>query len=84
MHIVLTVNTIHAPGIKEDQQHEDVNRALLCKPETQLKSTHTNSVQLLDEQHSEPVGAKKPDHESDANEAKVGAPVGQAFVSIHE
>jgi hypothetical protein len=49
MYVMLAINSVHSPGIKEDQQHKDVDRPLLRKPEPKFESTDTNCVEFLDE-----------------------------------
>jgi len=55
MHVVFAIEAIHAPGVKEDQQHKNVYRSLLRKPKSQLKSADANRVQFIDEQNAESV-----------------------------
>ena len=53
MDVILAVNTIHAPCIEEYQQHENVDRPLLGKPEAKLEAADTNRIELLNQQYAE-------------------------------
>jgi hypothetical protein len=83
MDVMFAIDTIHSPGVEKDQQHEDVDRSLLRKPEPELKSADTNCVEFLDEKNAESVGTHEPDEEAQTDEPQVGTPVGEAFILVH-
>ena len=68
MNIKLLVDSVHAPGVEEDQRNENVNRTLLGEPETQFEAADANLVQLLDQQYAEAVGTDEPDKKAGCNE----------------
>ena len=68
MNIKFLVDSVHAPGIKENQHYENVDRTLLRKPETQFKTTDSNLIKLVDQQYAEAIGANKPDEKTGCNE----------------
>ena len=83
MHVEATVQPVHAPGVEKDQHDEDVDRALLGKPETEFEAAETNAVELFDEQDAETVGADEPDQETQAHEPQVGPPVRKTIGTLH-
>jgi hypothetical protein len=84
MHIEFAVDLIHTPGIKENQCNKHVDRALLRKPEAQLKTTKTNVIELLDEDHAEAERTDKPDKKAGRDESEIGAPVCQSVFRMHK
>ena len=60
MHVELPVDSIHSPGIEENQRHENVDRALLCEPKTELETAYSNLIQLIDKQNAESEGTDEP------------------------
>jgi hypothetical protein len=83
MNVMIAINAIHAPGVKENQQHKDVNRALLRKPETKLKPTDSNRIELLDEEYAETERDREPDRETQCDKLEIGAPVRQTIIFVH-
>jgi hypothetical protein len=83
VHIEFAIDAIHAPGIEEDKRDKYVDRSLLREPESELKSTKADAVQLLDEQDAETIGADEPDEKADRDETQVGAPVSQSVFRMH-
>ena len=83
MHIELTIDAIHSPGVKKDQRDEYVDRALLGEPETELEAADSNRVQFFDEENPESKRADKPDSETYRHEAKIGSPISHTIVAIH-
>jgi hypothetical protein len=53
MDIELAIDMVHAPGIEKNQRNEDIDGTLLCEPETELKATNADAIQLLDKEHTE-------------------------------
>ena len=49
----------------------------------ELEPADPDRIQLLDQQNPEPVGADKPDRETNCHEAKIGSPVGKAIIVLH-
>ena len=83
VHIEFAIDAIHAPGVEKDQRDEDVDRALLRKPEPQLKTANADLVHLFNEQDTEAIRADKPDDEANRDEAQVGTPVSHAEFRMH-
>jgi hypothetical protein len=83
VNIELLVDVIHAPCVEKDQRDKGVNRALLRKPETELKAADPKPVQLLNQQNAEDVRADEPDEQADSDETQVGTPVGESIVAMH-
>jgi hypothetical protein len=83
MYVMIAVDAIHTPGVKENQQYKDVDRPLLRKPEPELKTANTYRVQFVDEKDAESVGTDEPDREAKSDQPQVGTPVGHAFVFVH-
>jgi hypothetical protein len=52
VHVVFSVHLVHAPGIKEDQGDEYVDRPLLGKPESQLETAYSYRIQLIDQENT--------------------------------
>ena len=84
MDVMFAVNSIHAPGVEKYQHDEDINRALLGEPETELKAADTNGIELLDQKNTEAEGNREPDDEALSDESKIGSPISQAFVLVHD
>ena len=53
MDVMFAINAIHTPGVKENQQYEDIDRSLLREPEAELESAEANGVELLDKKDAE-------------------------------
>jgi hypothetical protein len=83
MDIELAIDVVHAPGIKENQGNEDVDRALLRKPETELEAADADAIQLFDEENAETVGAGEPDDEANENEPQIRSPVRKSIFRMH-
>jgi hypothetical protein len=83
MDIELAIDMVHAPGVEKDKRNEDVDGALLGKPEAELEATDTNAVQLLDEEYAEPVRAGKPDDEAKEDEPQIRSPVRKSIFRVH-
>jgi hypothetical protein len=83
MDIELAIDVVHAPGIKEDQGNENVDRALLGKPETELKAADADTIQLFDEENAETVGAGEPDDEANEDESQIRSPVRKSVFRMH-
>jgi hypothetical protein len=83
MHIVITIDAIHAPGIEEDQDNENVDGALLGKPEAQLETGKSDRIQLLDKENACAERNGEPDRETDTDETQIGPPVGETLVLVH-
>jgi DNA-binding transcriptional LysR family regulator len=83
MDIELSIDVVHAPGIKEDQRNEDVDGALLGEPETELEATDADAIQLFDKEYAEAVRAGKPDDEADENEPQIRSPVRKSVLEMH-
>jgi hypothetical protein len=84
MDIMFAVNLIHAPGVEKYQHYEDINRALLGEPKAELEAADTNGIELLDQKNTEAEGNSEPDDEAQSDESKIGTPVSQAFVLVHD
>jgi hypothetical protein len=84
MDVMFAVDAIHSPGVEKYQQHKDVDRSLLRKPESELKSADSNFVELFDEKNAKTIGTHEPNNEAQTDEPQVGSPVSQAFVLVHE
>jgi hypothetical protein len=82
VHIELSIDAIHAPGVEKNQRNEYVDRTLLCEPEAQLKAAESNAIELLDEQHAESIGTDEPDDETDSDQSQIGAPVRQPIFGM--
>jgi hypothetical protein len=84
MNIELTIQMIHAPGIKENQHQEDINRTLLGEPETELETRDLDMIQLIDQQDAETVGHYKPDTQTGQKQAQIRLPVRTHFlIELH-
>jgi hypothetical protein len=64
VNIELPIDAIHTPGIEENQRHENVYRALLREPETQLKAANANLIQWFDQENAESEGTDEPDEQA--------------------
>lgn len=62
VNVELEIHLVHTPGVEKDQEDKDVDRTLLCKPESQLESAKPYAIQLIDEQNAEAVRANEPDN----------------------
>jgi len=83
MDIELAIDMVHAPGIEKDQRNEDVDRALLCEPETELEATNADAIQLFDKEYAEAVRTGKPDDEANEDEAQIRSPVRKSIFKMH-
>ena len=72
----LTIDTVHPPGVDENQYYENEYGALLSPPETKLETKHRELIQPVNEQNGKAEGHGEPDCEEDENGAQVGVPVG--------
>tara|TARA_B110000037_G_C16828238_1_gene386618 strand:- start:275 stop:496 length:222 start_codon:yes stop_codon:yes gene_type:complete len=72
---MFTIDAIHAPSVKKDQQYEYIYRSLLCKPEAELEPANTNRIQLINKQNSKSIRAHKPDREAEPHQPKVRSPI---------
>ena len=79
MHVEFLIEPIHAPGVKENKNDEDVDRPLLGEPETQLETADANLVELLDQQYTESIRTDEPDREASGDEPEISPPIGQAI-----
>jgi len=52
MYIELAIDMVHAPGVEKDQRDEDVDRALLGEPKSELEATNADAVQLFDKEYA--------------------------------
>jgi hypothetical protein len=75
MHIELAVDNVHAPGVKENQNHEYVNGTLLREPEAELESAYPEVVQRFNQQNARHKRTQKPYEEASANKAQIRSPV---------
>jgi hypothetical protein len=82
MYIEFLVDAVHPPGVKENQHHEDQNRALLRKPETQLETRETDGIQLLNQKNGKTETAHKPYCQTTCHQTKVGTPVVRSILSV--
>jgi hypothetical protein len=83
MDVELSIDVIHAPGVKEDQRNEDVDRALLGEPETELEATNADTIQLFDKKYAEAIRAGKPDDEANEDEPQIRSPVRKSIFRMH-
>ena len=72
---MLAIDFVHFPDIEEDETDEDVDRALLGKPKSELESTDSVLVQLIHEKDAATKGNDEPDDEETAHQFQVGAPI---------
>ena len=61
MDIVLFIQFVHSPDIDKDQDHENVNRSLLGKPEAQFGTSYLHRVHTVNEENTETIRNQKPD-----------------------
>ena len=83
MDVELPIDSIHTPGVEENQCHENVNRALLCKPEAELETANSDLIQFIDKQNAESEGTDKPDEQAKRDQPQIGPPIGQAILKMH-
>jgi len=83
MNVIFLVDVIHSPRVEKDQHDEDVDRALLGKPEAELKPAYPDVIHLLNQQDAESVRTEKPDYKAERDEAQIGTPVAQSVFRMH-
>lgn len=72
---VFLVELVHHSDVDGDENHEDIDAALLGEPEAEFKPANANLVELLNEEDAASVGDDEPDAHEDANAFEVGAPI---------
>ena len=83
MDIELAIDMVHAPGVEKDQRDEDVDGALLGKPESELEATDANAIQLFDEENAEAKRAGEPDDEAKEDEPQIRSPIRKSIFRVH-
>ncbi len=72
---MFTIETIHSPGVVEDQNDEAQDRALLSKPEAQSEAEELDLIERFRKNDAEAEGHREPDSEAHGDQAKISAPV---------
>ena len=72
---MFTIETIHPPGVVEDQNDEAQDRALLGKPEAQSEAEKLDLIERFRENDTEAEGHREPDNEAHGDQAQISAPV---------
>lgn len=75
MHIEFLIEAIHQAHINKNKCHEDVNGALLGKPETQFKASESDTIQPIDEQNPESIGDEEPYGQQNSQIAYILLPI---------
>jgi hypothetical protein len=57
------IEFVHDSDVDRNEDHEDVNAALLGEPETELKATDSDLVERLNKEDSAAVGNDEPNSE---------------------
>ena len=73
--VLRIVESVHEPGIHEDQHQENKYAALLRKPKSELKSTKIECVQHVGKEDSKSKRSDKPDRQEDREKTQVLSPV---------
>src|SRR5690606_22337031 len=76
IHPELPVLSVREPGVDEDQDHEDVDGALVSHPEAERNTAERNLVQPANEDDTHQRTGDEPDGEQSEETAKGAAPVG--------
>ena len=79
---MFAIETVHPPGVVENQNNETENRTLLSEPEAQIEAKDLNSIERLGENDAETEGDGKPDCEAYRDQAQIGAPVASSGLVI--
>src|SRR5690554_153992 len=75
LRVVATVEAAHHAGIDQDQQHEDIDGALLGNPKSQGKAADGKLIQPVRPPDAQRKGDNKPNWKEDSEQAKVDAPI---------
>jgi hypothetical protein len=67
---VFTVESIHTPGVEEDQDQEHEDGALLGKPKTKIGAADGDTRNEWAQQNGEAKRCHGPDNKADADQAK--------------
>ena len=78
VHVELFVETVHLPGIDEDEHDEDVDASLVGDPETEGQAEKGEGIQKFDEEDAATVGHRGPDDKEAKDQAFICAPIGLA------
>ncbi len=76
------VETVHPPHVHEDEQNEDVDRALLREPEAELEAAEADLVEAIHEQDAEAVRDDEPHREQEGDVTDVPPPVFDSVAAI--
>lgn len=74
---VFAIDSVHQPGVDEDQHHKDIDGALLCPPKAQLKTVKLDLIELVHGNDAESEGDDKPHRQEAENNPDVGPPIGR-------
>ena len=55
---------------------------MLREPESELETTDSNTIQLVDQQDAKSVGTDEPDNHAAKKQSQVGLPVGARFSGV--
>src|SRR5918992_4169084 len=72
---VVVIDAVHEERVDEDQDHEDVDRALLREPETERQIADRRLIQDLREEDRQHVAEEGPDREQQDLETDIRPPV---------
>ena len=84
---VLLIQPVHQIDIDKNENDENVDGALLRKPESKFEAAQAEIIQCIGEENAGPVGNQKPNDEQDGQVLQVFLPVtlgGGTFVLFHK
>jgi hypothetical protein len=75
VNVEFTVKFIHFAGVEKDQANEDVDGALLGKPEAELVAPQRDGIKGVDQQDAKTERDNKPDDQAAYNQPEISSPV---------
>jgi hypothetical protein len=69
------IELVHDPDIDRDEEHENIDAALLGKPETEFEAPDPDLVELFHKENSAAIGDNEPDRHEDTDPLEIGSPV---------
>jgi hypothetical protein len=82
LNVILFIDSVHFPDVEKNQHNKYINRALLCEPEAQFKSTNPDLIELIDKKNAGTEGNHEPDGEQNNEKSEVFAPISFGSVLI--